>query len=217
MVHLVGNLVSVQAGRPRKLEFEGKAWRSAIYKEAVTGRVALSPTNIEGDRQANLKFHGGPDKAICCFPTEHFAFWRAALGRGDEFGFGAFGENFTLQGMTEAQVCIGDAFAVGTAVVQVSQPRQPCINLARKWDSAEMPADMISADHTGYYMRVLTTGEVGAGDFLTLQERPHPEMTVTAANGILYRKHGGETARLALIALPELSDAWKQTLSRRTH
>ena len=217
MENIVGTLVSVQAGRPRKLDFEGKAWRSAIYKERVAGRVALTPTNIEGDRQANLKFHGGPDKAVCCFPAEHFDYWREALGRGTDFSFGAFGENFTLQGLTEDRVCIGDTFAVGSAVVQVSQPRQPCINLARKWDCAEMPATMIEAGHTGYYLRVLTPGEVGAGDALTLLKRPHPEMSITVANGILYDKAGGESARLALIALPELSEAWRQTLSRRRH
>lgn len=199
------------------MEFEGKAWRSAIYKETVTGRVTVNSTNIEGDKQANLKYHGGPDKAICCFPAEHFNFWRTELGRGEEFGFGAFGENFTLQGLTEDQVCIGDTFTVGTAVVQVTQPRQPCINLARKWDSAEMPARMIAAGHTGYYLRVLTPGEIGAGDPMTLQNRPHPEMTITKANGIIYRKEGGETARLALMILPELSEEWKNMLGRRRH
>jgi hypothetical protein len=117
--NLVGTLISVQAGKPRKMEFEGKAWRSAIYKATLPGRVAVNLTNIEGDKQANLKYHGGPDKAICCFPAEHFEFWRTQLGRGEEFGFGAFGENFTLQDLTEDQVCIGDTFTVGTAVVQV--------------------------------------------------------------------------------------------------
>jgi len=213
----VGKLLSVQIGRPQKMEFEGKAWRSAIYKEPLAGRVTVNPINIEGDKQANLKYHGGPDKAVCCFPAEHYDFWRSALGRGAEFGFGAFGENFTLQGLTEEQVCIGDTFAVGTAIVQVTQPRQPCINLARKWDSTEMPARMIEAGHSGWYLRVLTPGEVGAGDTLTLQSRPHPEMTITTANDIIYRKAGVETARLALIALPELSAEWRQMLSRRRH
>lgn len=217
MQNPVGKLVSVQAGRPRKLEFEGKAWRSAIYKEALAGRIAVNPINIEGDKQANLKFHGGPDKAVCCFSAEHFDFWRTNLGRGDEFGFGAFGENFTLQGLTEKQVCIGDIFAVGTAIVQVTQPRQPCINLARKWDSTEMPAQMIALGHTGFYLRVLTPGDVEAGNAMTLQARPHPEISIATANEILYRKAGGETSRLALMALPELSEEWRQMLGRRRH
>lgn len=217
MQNIVGKLISVQAGKPRKMDFEGRQWRSAIYKEAVAGRIALDVINLEGDRQANLKYHGGPDKAVCCFPIEHFDFWRTALGRSEDFGFGAFGENFTLEGLTEDQVCIGDTFAVGTAVVQVTQPRQPCINLARKWDCADMPAQMIAAGHSGYYLRVLAPGEVGAGDVLTLQARPRPEMSIATANGICYRKEGGEAARLAFIALPELSEEWRQMLGRRKY
>jgi len=218
MHNLVGTLVSVQAGKPRKMEFEGKAWRSAIYKETVAGRIAVNPINIEGDKQANLKYHGGPDKAICCFAAEHFGFWRDALGRTEEeFRFGAFGENFTLLGLTEDQVCIGDTFTVGTTTVQVTQPRIPCVNLARKWESTEMPAEMIARGHSGYYLRVLTPGEVGAGDSMTLQDRPHPAMTVAVANDIIYRKAGGETARLALIGVPELSEEWRRMLGRRGH
>jgi MOSC domain-containing protein YiiM len=217
MQNLVGTLLSLQAGRPRKMEFEGKAWRSAIYKETIAGRVALDPLNIAGDKQANLKFHGGPDKAVCCFPSEHFDFWREKLGRGEAFGFGAFGENFTLQGLTEQQVCIGDTFVVGSAVVQVTQPRQPCINLARKWESTQMPAEMIAAGHSGYYLRVLTPGDVAAGDSITLRDRPHPTMSVSTANDIMYRKAGGETSRLALMALPELSEEWREMLGRRRH
>ncbi len=217
MQSLVGTLVSVQAGKPKKREFEGKAWRSAIYKEAVPGRVLVNSTNIEGDKQANLKFHGGPDKAICCFPSEHFAYWRTTLGRGEEFGYGAFGENFTLQGLTEDQVCIGDTFTVGTTLVQVTQPRMPCINLARKWESPELPARMIAVGHSGYYLRVLTVGEVSAGDAMTLTERPYPEMTITQANDIVYRKAGGEAARLNLMEIPELSEEWRNMLGRRRH
>jgi MOSC domain-containing protein YiiM len=199
------------------MEIDGKPWRSAIYKAPVMGRVAVQPTNIEGDKQANLKYHGGPDKAICCFPIEHFPFWRLKLERGEEFGAGAFGENFTVEGLKEDQVCIGDTFTVGSAVVQVTQPRQPCINLARKWEFPEMPAEMIARGHSGYYLRVLTPGEVGAGDSLTLQARPHPEMTIARANEIVYQKTGGEEARLALMALPELSEEWRNMLSRRRH
>lgn len=217
MPELAGTLLSVQTGKPRKMEIEGKAWRSAIYKAAVAGRVAVNPTNIEGDKQANLKYHGGPDKAICCFAAEHYPFWRTTLGLEEEFGFGAFGENFTLQGLQEDQVCIGDTFAVGSAVVQVTQPRQPCINLARKWDFTEMPARMIAAGHTGFYLRVLTPGEVGADDSMTLQARPHPDMTIAIANGICYRKEGGNDARLALIDLPELSEEWRGMLGRRKY
>ncbi len=214
MEHVAGRLASVQVGWPRNLESHGKEWRSAIFKEEIEGRILLGSTNLEGDRQANLRFHGGPDKAVCCFPAEHFEFWRDRLGREGEFRHGAFGENFTLENLTEAQVCIGDTFTVGSAVVQVTQPRQPCINLARKWDSEEMPEKMIATGHTGYYLRVLTAGEIGAGDECLLTARPNPAFTVAAANDILYRKVGGENARLSLRDLPELSAEWKRVLGR---
>lgn len=217
MSHPVGILLSIQAGKPRTMEFAGKVWRSAIYKAPVTGRVALNETNIEGDKQANRKYHGGPDKAICCFSAEHYPFWRETLSRGKEFGFGAFGENFTLEDLTEDLVCIGDTFTVGTAVVQVTQPRVPCVNLARKWESPELPERLIAARHSGFYLRVLTPGEVGAEDRMTLQSRPHPEMSIAIANDICFRKTGGEEARLALVAVPELSEEWRRMLSKRQY
>ncbi len=212
----MGRLVSVQVGKPRNLETDGKEWRSAIFKQTAEGRVALEETNLAGDKQANLRFHGGPEKAVCCFPSEHFDFWRNRLGLGAAFGYGAFGENFTLRDVTETNVCIGDTFTVGTTIVQVTQPRQPCINLARKWHCPTMPNEMIEAGHTGFYLRVLQVGDVGMGDEMTLTARPNPDFTVAAANGVVYRKEGGETRRHALMELPELSAEWKRILSRRS-
>src|SRR5581483_8373041 len=104
-------LLSVQVGRPRTMEWEGQTWTSDIYKAPVSERLFLDRTNLNGDKQANTRHHGGPDKAVCCFSIEHYPFWREELGRGEDFTFGAFGENFTLAGMTEERVCIGDVYA----------------------------------------------------------------------------------------------------------
>ena len=215
MSEITRQLVSLQVGQPQSLETDGAKWRSAIYKSPVVGRVFLDQTNLSGDRQANLKYHGGPDKAVCAFPSEHFSRWRAELGLGEEFGYGAFGENFTLSGMDETSVCIGDIYAVGAAKAQVSQPRQPCVKLARKWNYPSFPERLIETGHTGYYLRVLEPGEVGAGDSVTLLERPHPEITIEFTNAAKYRKVGGiERARL-LAHLPELAEAWRGPFRNR--
>ena len=208
-------LVSLQIGQPKALETAGTKWRSAIYKTPVSKRIFLGETNLTGDRQANLKFHGGPDKAVCAFPAEHFPHWRTELGIGEMFGYGAFGENFTLAGMDESQVCIGDIYAVGAAKVQVSQPRQPCINLARKWNYPPFPERLIEAGHTGYYLRVLEAGEVGAGDALTLLERPNPEITIAFTNAAKYRKEGGAKRARLLAELSELAEDWRGPFRKR--
>ncbi|HZO90396.1 MAG TPA: MOSC domain-containing protein [Chthonomonadaceae bacterium] len=208
-------LLSVQVGRPRTMEWEGQTWTSDIYKAPVSERLFLDRTNLNGDKQANTRHHGGPDKAVCCFSIEHYPFWREELGRGEDFTFGAFGENFTLAGMTEERVCIGDVYAVGTARVQVSQPRQPCINLARKWGHEEMPRRMQQLGHSGFYLRVLQTGEVGTGDAFALLERPNPQITVAVVNAAIYNKAGGPEMAKRLATLSELARSCRWIFVRR--
>ena len=133
----------------------------------------LGRTDLDGNAQADLKNHGGPDKAVCCYSAEHYPDWRNTLGLSeDEFGYGAFGENFTLSGFTEDAVCLGDIYTVGTAKVQVSQPRMPCWKVGRRWERPDLPGEMTATGRTGFYLRVLEEGEVGAGDTLTLQTAP---------------------------------------------
>ena len=211
-------LVSIQVGKPQILPLPGegeKTWRSAIYKASVSGRVYLGAANLDGDKQAATRFHGGPDKVVCCFPSEHYPYWKEATGKGEAFAYGAFGENFTLRGMLEASVCIGDIYEVGEAIVQVSQPRQPCINLVRKWGVSDMIEKMIDADHTGFYLRVLQTGFVGAGDTVTLQKCLYPELTVAAVNAAMYRKEGGQTLAARLAELPEHAESWRKIFRKR--
>lgn len=215
MDQISGRLVSLQVGRPKTFNFEGDAWRTGIYKSPVSERLQVSQTNLDGDRQANTRVHGGPDKAVCCYASEHYPYWREILEVGDTFVYGAFGENFTLENMTEPQVCIGDIYAVGTAQMQVSQPRQPCINVVRKWKTETLPQQMIEKGFTGFYLRVLQTGEVGAGDTLTLLERPCPDLTIAAANEAAYLKAGGREFADYLANLPELSQEWRRIFRRR--
>ena len=208
-------LVSVQVGTPRTLDFHGKAWESAISKAPISARVRLDKINLDGDRQCNLKYHGGPDKAVCCFSAEHYAHWQNDFGMGASFGYGAFGENFTLTGLPETDACIGDIYAVGTARIQISQPRMPCVNVARKWDRKDMPRRMEETGYTGYYLRVLQTGEVGAGDTLTLVERPCPGVTVHLINRAWYQEESSPEQDARLSRLPQMAQSARRMFQRK--
>ena len=141
-------LLSLQLGRPHESVSHLKdgndaKWVSSIWREAVTGRVHLGRTDLDGNAQADLKNHGGPDKAVCCYSAEHYPDWRSLLGLSEEeFGCGAFGENFTVSEMTEDAVCLGDIYTIGTATVQVSQPRMPCWKVGRRWERPDLPGEM---------------------------------------------------------------------------
>ncbi len=214
-------LDSLQIGRPTEQTSavrDGKdaEWVSSIWRESVPGRLHLGRTDLDGNAQADLKNHGGPDKAVCCYSLEHYPDWRQSLGLTEaEFGSGAFGENFTLSGATEAAVCLGDIFAVGTAWVQISQPRQPCWKVGRRWDKPDLPGAMTASGRTGFYLRVLEEGEVGAGDILTLTERPQPEWTVARLNDALYVHKSDLTLTEEVSHLPLLAEAWRRTFRRR--
>lgn len=210
-----GVLVSVQVGQPVQMEFQGKVWESAIGKRPVVGRVWLDATNLEGDRQHNLKYHGGPDKAVCCFCSEHYPLLQEEFDLGERFVPGAFGENFTVSGLLETDVCIGDIYTVGSARVQVSQPRQPCVNVARKWDRKTLPERMETLGYTGYYLRVLGEGEVGAGDTLSLIERPHPHLSVHRLNRAMYQHESTPEQDALLANLPVLTSSIRHLFQRR--
>jgi MOSC domain-containing protein YiiM len=163
-------VLSVQVGRVGTVPWRGKRVRSAIDKTPVEGPVALGPLGFEGDEQADRKLHGGPDKAVCCYPSEHLPRWAELLER-RALPHGAFGENLTLAGLVEHDVNIGDTYAVGSAIVQVSQPRGPCFKLAARWGRRALVRDMAAELRAGFYLRVLTPGAVAAGDALQLVER----------------------------------------------
>ncbi|MBV9849925.1 MAG: MOSC domain-containing protein [Armatimonadetes bacterium] len=214
-------LLSLHVGRPQQRtsavrDGQPTRWTSAIYKQPVVGPRALGPTNLDGDAQGDTKNHGGPDKAVCCYPAEHYPSWRELLGLdAASFPYGAFGENFTLVGLTEDQICIGDTFQVGTARVQVSQPRMPCWKLGRKWERPELPGEAVATGRTGYYLRVLQPGLVSPGDPLTLLNRPLPDWPVARVNAIMY-VHKDDAALAAEAArLPFLAEAWKSPFRRR--
>jgi len=202
-------ILSLQVGVPRRID-DATPWTTGIYKDPVAGRILLSPTNLAGDGQADLTVHGGPDKAVCVYPADHYALWRQELGVQD-CGPGWFGENFSVLGQRETDVSIGDTFRVGTAVVQVSQPRAPCSKLGRRWKRGDMPKIVVHTGRTGWYLRVLEAGDVESGDALTLVERPFPRWTIDAVNAAAYSRGGTVdlSAARELANCPALAEAWR--------
>jgi len=212
-------LLSIQVGTPRLVDDAGatepdaRPWTTGFYKRTIEGPVAVGRTNLTGDGQADLKNHGGPDKAICAYPKDHWGYWEAELHL--QLPHGAFGENFTTLGLVEADVCIGDVFSCGTAVLQVSQPRQPCWKLARRWGIKDLAARVEQTGKTGWYFRVLTEGVVEAPTDLSLLQRPHPEWNIAAANEVMHHRKADWEAAHALASCPALSASWQASLSRR--
>ncbi|MDX1964054.1 MAG: MOSC domain-containing protein [Pirellulales bacterium] len=216
------SIISIQVGRPRDYGRMGvsdphdKPWTTGFYKESVTGPVAVDWCNLAGDGQADLENHGGRDKAICAYAAEHYPEWRRDLSL-DEFPYGAFGENLTIAGLVESHVCIGDEYATGTALVQVSQPRQPCWKLARRWRIKELTARVIANGKTGWYFRVLRPGIIATGDDLRLTARPRPDWSIARANHVLYVERKSESLSRELASVPELSASWREMLESRAN
>ncbi len=177
-------LLSVNVGLPRTVEFQGHRIRTGIFKEPVASRVHVGKLDLDGDRQADLTVHGGPDKAVYVYDLSGYAHWRRALSR--DLPFGQFGENLTVEGMPETEVRIGDTYRIGTALLQVSQPRSPCFKLAMKMEMPDFPRRFLAAGRTGFYFRVLEEGEVGAGDTITRVSREPGEITVLEATREFY-------------------------------
>ena len=177
-------LLSVNVGLPRLLSSQGQTFKTGIFKKPVPGRVMLRWTNLDGDRQADLSVHGGPNKAVYAYPSEHYGFWKEKLP-GHDFTWGALGENFTTTGMLETEVSVGDRYRVGSAVVKVTTPRLPCFKLAAKFQPDDIIGDFISSGFCGFYFSVVEEGEVAAGDEFHFLGGETPTITVLEA----YRLH----------------------------
>lgn len=205
-------ILSLQIGHAQRLGSEDasaadqRAWTSAIFKDPVSGPVWVGNSQISGDEQADLRVHGGPDKAVNLYPVEHLRAWAVELGL-DEMPGGSFGENLTTAGLLEADVCIGDIFRAGEVLLQVSQPRGPCWKLARRWGVPDLAIRADQTGRTGWYFRVLEEGHLQAGSRLELIERPNPAWSIQRAYAVLRAPALSPQEALALAALPELAAA----------
>lgn len=211
-------ILSIQVGTPREYGSSegspGRPWTSAIAKERVEGLRWVSRTQIAGDRQADLKHHGGVDKAVLAYSAHHYPLWREELPS-VAFANGAFGENLTVDGVSEAEVAIGDVWSAGSVVFQVSQPRQPCWKLARHLGIPDMVVRVQSTLRSGWYLRVLEEGEIEPGAVMSLVARPHPAWSVAEASRVMVGVRDEPERALELAGLPELSASWKRTLLLR--
>jgi MOSC domain-containing protein YiiM len=205
-------LVSLNVGLPRDVAWHGRVVTTGIFKQPVSGRVALRRLNLDGDRQADLSVHGGVDKAVYCYPVEHYPYWQRELP-GTELPMGMFGENFTTDGLNEDAVCIGDQFAVGSATVVVTQPRLPCYKLAVKFQSDDMVKRFLASGRTGFYVAVTREGDVGVGDEITAVARDANAIPVSEITRLYIAKRFGnddvEAVQRAL-RIGALPESWKE-------
>jgi MOSC domain-containing protein YiiM len=204
-------IVSLNVGVPRTYRVPGGQVITGIFKQPVEGRVALRRLNLDGDRQADLTVHGGPYKAVYVYPHEHYEYWRSVLPH-RELPLGVFGENFTTEGILETDAHIGDVFAVGSAEVTVTQPRQPCYKLNVRFNDDLMVKRFLASGRSGFYLSVTKPGEVGAGDELRVLTRDPQRISIAEFNRLFTAKtHTHEDAAILarLIQIPALPQDWK--------
>lgn len=206
-------VLSINIGFPIPLQHRNKEVVSGIYKEPIEHSAYLSFLNFEGDSQADLEHHGGRDKAVCVYPSEHYMHWEQLLQR--PMTPGAFGENITTLGLLESQLYIGDIFRIGDAVVQISQPRQPCFKLSIKYQLNELPLLVQTTGYTGYYFRVLEEGLVSRSTSLVLSERLQDKVTLAYANTIMHIDKDNMEGIDCILDIPWLSASWRKTLTGR--
>jgi MOSC domain-containing protein YiiM len=210
-------IFSLNVGVPREVKWYGGEVRTGIYKEPVEGRVTLRRLNLDGDRQADLTVHGGPFKAVYCYPHEHYEYWNNALPH-REIPIGVFGENFTTEGLLETDVHLGDEFAVGTAEVTVTQPRLPCFKLGIRFDDGLMVKRFLASGRSGFYLSVKKSGEVGAGDEITVISRDPENVSIAEFNRLYVAEHCDRddlTTIERLTKIAALPEDWKAHFRER--
>ena len=201
-------LISVNVGLPREVTWKGKTVTTGIFKEPVSERVMVRALNLDGDRQADLTVHGGLDKAVYVYPFEHYDYWRSELPD-TELTPGIFGENFTITGLREEEVNIGDCFRIGNVTLMVTQPRLPCYKLGIRFGRPDMVKQFLASRRTGFYFRVLQEGEVGAGDTLEMVSRDDNNITVADITQLYVREEDNPDLRHRAAQLEALPKSWR--------
>ena len=201
-------LLSVNAGLPRDISWEGKTVHTAVWKSAVQGRRTVRRLNLDGDGQGDLTGHGGEQRAVFVYQIDSYRYWEKQLGRSD-FIFGQFGENFTVEGLPDDEVCIGDRYRIGSALFEVTQPRVTCYRVGIRMNEPRMASLLVAHHRPGFYFRVLEEGEVGAGDeIVKAGEAPAP-MTVAETDALLYLPEHSREQLLRALSIPALSPGWQ--------
>jgi ferredoxin-NADP reductase/MOSC domain-containing protein YiiM len=201
-------LLSVNVGLPRDVTWNGKTVRTSVWKSPLSGRRMVRKLDIEGDAQADLAGHGGEQRAVFVYQIASYHFWESFLGRSD-FTFGQFGENFTVEGLLDSEVCIGDRYRIGDAIFEVTQPRVTCYRVGIRMNEPRMPALLIAHHRPGFYFRVLQEGEVGAGDDIVKITDGPERMSVADVDALLYLPGPSREQLQRALRIPALSKGWQ--------
>jgi ferredoxin-NADP reductase/MOSC domain-containing protein YiiM len=205
---MTARLLSVNVGRPREVAWEGKTVRTAIWKEAVSGPRMVRRINIDGDDQADRLAHGGEHRAVFVYQIESYRYWERELGR-DDFTYGQFGENFTVEGLADDEVCIGDRYRIGGALFEVTQPRVTCYRVGIRMEEPAMPSLLVAHHRPGFYLRVLEEGPVQAGDAIVKVADGPERLTVAQVDALLYLPNKSRALLERALRVPALSEGWQ--------
>jgi MOSC domain-containing protein YiiM len=216
----VGVLQSVQVGTPHLYgradakDEMSRPWETSFFRAPSAGPRRLYITHLEGNEQADKKNHGQEGQAVLLYAAAHYPIWREELDC-PEIGPGGFGENFTIDGLSEETACIGDTYAIGEAQIQVTGPRYPCWKIERRWGVAGLTARVAETGRTGWYCRVLREGLIAPGLPLTLVERPYPQWTIALTNDFGHSRNDDAEIAAALAACPLMNEWWRQLVAKR--
>jgi ferredoxin-NADP reductase/MOSC domain-containing protein YiiM len=208
----VGRLVSVNVGMPKNVQWRGKAVYTGIWKTPVEGPVMVRRINIDGDGQGDLAGHGGEQRAVMVYQTESYDFWKAYLSR-DDLVPGHFGENFTVTGLADDEVCVGDRYRIGDAEFEVTQPRVTCFRIGLRLNEPDMPNLLVAQHRPGFYFRVITEGHVRAGDDIVRTRRGRHELSVADVDALLYLPDRDIERLRKVVDVPALSPGWQQSFN----
>ena len=207
-------IVSVNVGLPRDVDWRGKKVRTSIFKAPVSGRVRVTKLNLEGDKQSDLSVHGGADKAVYAYPSEHYAYWRKELP-GMDLPWGAFGENLTTEGLLEETVHVGDRLRAGSVEFVVTQPRMPCFKLGIRFNRPDMVKRFLRSGRTGFYLAVLREGDIAAGDALDLVAEDENQITVADVVALYATDATNQELLRRASKLSALPESWRQYFRER--
>ncbi|MFI9275742.1 MOSC domain-containing protein [Kitasatospora sp. NPDC052896] len=221
----MARLLSVNVGMPKDVSWHGRTVHTGIWKTPVAGPVMARRLNLDGDGQGDLAGHGGEQRAVLVYQADSLAYWRTHLGRdgsapadsSQDIGFGMFGENFTVEGLADAEVCIGDRYRIGQAEFEVTQPRVTCYRLGLRLDAPDLPSLLVQHGRPGFYLRVITEGLVRAGDEIVRTRRGRHELTVAEIDALLYLPDRDRGKLEAAVDIPALSPGWRQSFQDLLH
>jgi len=208
------NLLSINVGLPREIQWQGKVVRTSIFKSPVSGDVRVSKLNLEGDQQSDLSVHGGVHKAVYAYPSEHYEFWREEVP-GADLSWGAFGENLTIQGILEDEVRIGDRLRIGSAEFMVTQPRMPCFKLGIRFGRPDMVKRFLRSGRSGFYLTVLEEGQIAAGGAVEVLTRDEHGVTVADIVNLYQADATNQELLRKASDLPALPPDWREHFRKR--